>query len=279
MGARLLKAEEGEQMSFGRIIVIFIIVLFLAVGAAITILMFNLDNIVASVIEDAGSDAVKTEVTVKSVSLGDISDGKASISGITIASPKGYTEPHVLTLGEISIDIDTDTLSGQILVIDEILIKAPFVAYEIDESGGTSVDTVKDNLPEGNDTGKNGGGEEVSGKDDIRLIIKSFVVEDGIVKVIAPMSDEPPKTSKLPRIEITDIGQEQGGVTPEEAATIIFAALFEQVGPVVLGMDVDKYLNDQTTKAREKAEKALGGKKMDKTLDEAKKALGGIFGN
>ena len=266
-------------MSVGRGIAIIIILLVLLVGVAISVVMFNLDDFVASAIEEVGTEVTKTEVTVEKVSLWGITDGKAAISGITVASPKGYTEPHVLTLGEISIDIDTDTLSGQPLVIDEILIKAPFVAYEIDESGGTSLETVKDNLPEKKECCDEGEEKRPDGKDDIRLIIKSFIVEDGMVKVIAPMSGEAPKTSKLPRIEITDIGQEQGGVTPDEAATIIFAALFEQVGPVVLGMDVDKYLNDQTKKAREKAEKALGGKKMDKTLDEAKKALGGIFGN
>ncbi len=69
----------------------------------------NLDRYVAKTIEVEGTRAMGTEVRVANVSI-QLRNGTASISGLTIANPEGYTHPYAFELNEISVEIDYDTL-------------------------------------------------------------------------------------------------------------------------------------------------------------------------
>jgi hypothetical protein len=48
--------------------------------------------------------------------------GKGMINGLTVANPKGYTAPHILSLGAISVRIEARTIASNPVVIDDIRI-------------------------------------------------------------------------------------------------------------------------------------------------------------
>lgn len=268
-----------------RIVGIIFASLVVIIGVAIYLLFSSIDGLVAEAIEKAGSEATKTKVEVESVDI-KLSSGIAAINGLTVASPAGFSEPYLMTLGQISVNIDVGSLSEPPFIIDEVLIKSPHIVYEINESGGTNVDAMQGNMPE--DDRRHPAKEEEQkeeeaseGGDDVRIIIRKFIIDDGELKVVMASSGKNPQTTKLPRIELTDIGG-KNGATPEEVASEIMAAVFGLIGPAVMGLNVNQYVDDQLDKAQSQMQKELAKGKNKKALEDAGidsgELMKGLFG-
>jgi len=198
----------------------------------------NLDLIVKNAIETFGSEATKTTVSVADVKL-ELGDGKATISGLKVGNPDGFSDPNIFELGMISTRIDTATINQNPIIIDEIIIKAPAVVYEINKSGLSNADVLKKNLGAGS-----GGGEAASsdGGEELKLIIRKLVVEGTSAKVRIAALGDLEQTVKLPRIQLNDIGKKSGGATAAEVAQILSSKLLGNVKGAVGTLGVDKYL-------------------------------------
>jgi hypothetical protein len=122
----------------------------------------NLDGLVKGAIQSFGSEATKTRVTVSDVKLS-LETGKARISGLNVSNLDGFSDPNIFELGMISIKIDTSTLNQNPIVIDEIIISAPSVIYEINKSGTSNVEVLKSNLAQSAGSSADSGGSGSGG--------------------------------------------------------------------------------------------------------------------
>ena len=91
-----------------KVILIFLGVVVVVVAAAAYFMFTNLDSIVKGLIEEFGSEAAGTKVQVGKVDIS-LSKGKATITKLTVANPPGYSPDPAIALGQITIEIDTDT--------------------------------------------------------------------------------------------------------------------------------------------------------------------------
>ena len=73
-------------------------VIAIVLGALLWWLGANLDGIVKKAIEDVGADVTQTSVDVSGVGI-KLLDGKATISGLSVANPPGFSNPNIFTLG------------------------------------------------------------------------------------------------------------------------------------------------------------------------------------
>jgi len=169
-------------------------------------LVANLDSIVASVIEDVGSDVLKTEVSVSGVSI-DLNGGKAGITGMTIANPEGYSRVNIFEMEGIVVDLDLNSIGKDVLVINAIQIQDPLINFEGKSDGGSNMQTLLDNINSGSsEESKASEGEET------KMIINSFVLSKARVKAISEMKPGEPTEINLSTIKMTGIGKAQGGV-------------------------------------------------------------------
>ncbi len=213
----------------------------------------NLDNIVKTAIVNYGSEATKTAVRVQGVKI-DLRDGKATITGLTVANPKGFTDPYIFSLGMISTKIDTSTLNKNPIVIDEIDIQAPAVAYEINKSGVANVDVLKKNLGVGSGSGS---ASSSNGKQ-LKMIIRRIVVEGSSAKVrIAALNKV--QTVTLPRIVMTDVGKKSNGATAAEVAQQLSGKMLANVQSSVAKIGVNQYLGKSADTIKQQMQKNLGG--------------------
>ena len=90
-------------MKLGRGIGIAIGIVAVVVIAAVIYVWSSLDSIVAAAIEKYGSQATQTSVSVSGVKL-ELTQGRAAISGLTVANPSGFSTPTVFSLGGILSD-------------------------------------------------------------------------------------------------------------------------------------------------------------------------------
>lgn len=198
--------------------------LILIVTAAFIFMLTNINWIVKSAIEKYGSQASGTPVRVASVSI-KLTEGKATIEGLTVANPKGFASPYLLRLGSISVRIVPRSVASGPIVIDDISITAPQIVYEMNSSRISNIDLLKKNLAR-SESRRSGGEKKEKAR---RLRIRRLVIEQSRAEVRVAALGNAPRTVLLKKIEITDIGG-QAGATPDQAARQILNALATEIG-------------------------------------------------
>ena len=214
-------------MTAKRKLLIFFTGALLLLSAVLLSLWTNLDWLVKSAIERYGSQATGTRVRVAGVDLRPL-QGKGTIEGLTVANPRGYSAPHILSLGGISVRLEPRTAAANPVVIDDIRIAAPVVVYEMNDDGVANIDALKKNLGAGHPA-KTAAADKKGGREKSRLLrIRRLVIEHATVNVrIAALGDKP-RSLTLSRIEMADIGG-KNGAPPDDVATQIVTALLSEV--------------------------------------------------
>ena len=258
-------------MKIGREIGITVSVLLVAIVAVIFYLLSSLDAIVADAIEQYGSQATRTSVRVSSVEI-ILKSGEGTISGLRVGNPAGFSAPDIFTLGSIHTRIDTGTVTADPVIIDEITVSSPQVVYEINQSGQSNLKVLQANIAQ-----TSGGEQPASTSEDSTgpgLIIRKLVIEDGQIDArVAALGDKDLSTA-LPRIQLNNIGEKEGGASPVQIARQVTTALLDRVGPEVAKLGLDKYLGKSLEEVTGTLDSVIDGKAEQSLDDAAKKGTG-----
>jgi len=218
-------------------LIIAVVGLLIVVTAGLVFVWSNLDEIVKDAIQTYGSEATKTQVSVADVTL-KLESGYASIRGLNVGNPSGFSDPNIFELGEISVKVDTSSINQNPIIIDEIIIKAPVVVYEINKSGVSNVDALKKNLGVSESSSKSSS----SGGDEVKMIIRKLIVEGTTASVKIAALGGAAQSVNLPAIQLKDVGKKSGGATAAEVAQILSSKLLGNVKSSVAKIGVSKYL-------------------------------------
>lgn len=109
-------------------LILLTIVILLAGG--ICGLYLNLESIVKASVAKYGSQLTGTEVALDGFRLSPLK-GEAELKGLRIANPAGYQTPHILSLGSAYVRLDMRSLLKPVIVVEEIRIANPEIAYEL----------------------------------------------------------------------------------------------------------------------------------------------------
>jgi uncharacterized protein involved in outer membrane biogenesis len=263
-------------MKIGRSLGISALVLLVIVIGAVFYVASSLDSIVAAAIEKYGSQATRTPVSVSAVNI-DLKSGQGSISELSVGNPAGFSAPHVFTLGGISTKIDLASIAADPIVIQEIRIQSPHVVYEINKAGKSNIAALQDTLARS--SGSVDSTEQTDGGGP-GLVIRKLVIDSGQIDAKVAALPDKDLSAKLPRIEMNNIGEDQGGATAGQVAEQVTSALLARVGPAVANLGLDQYLGknlDQIKELggglKEGAAESLGG-----ATEGGKEKLKGLLG-
>ncbi|MDH5648067.1 MAG: hypothetical protein OEY67_00310 [Gammaproteobacteria bacterium] len=244
------------------------------VAAGLYYLFTNLDAIVEAAIEKYGSQVTQTPVRVDRVRI-NLADGASEINGLTIANPKGFDMANAFSLGKISVKINIKSVTESPIVIDEIIVKAPEVFYEINAERKGSLDTLLDNImasvPSGPATTTEQSDKSAKKGDEPRIRIRRFQFADATLNAkIVPLKDKE-YTLKIPAINMDNLGGKKGA-TGEELAKEIMSRLTKQIVAVIKQKGLDAELEKYKAQARQKVEeeKARLKARTDEKIDEQK---------
>lgn len=211
-----------------------LLVLLLTIGFSVYYLLSNLDGIVKTAIETYGSEATQTEVKVSSVKIV-LQDGSGAIQGLTVGNPKGFATPKAFSLGKIATQIDLNSLSQEVPVIEHITIQAPEVFFELNQAGKNNLAGLKQNLK--SSPGTSGG--QKSGGSEPRLIIRKLLFTDGNIHAkVIPLNKD--YELKLPDIQLNNLGGESGA-TPTQIADQVLKVLTDRALATVKKQGIDQY--------------------------------------
>ncbi|HEU5360139.1 MAG TPA: hypothetical protein VFU42_03165 [Candidatus Deferrimicrobiaceae bacterium] len=236
----------------------------------------NLDRIVAAAIEKYGSEATGTKVAVSSVRIR-LNAGEGSIGNLSIGNPPGFSSPNAVHLGNISIAVDTGSVTRNPLVIDRILISAPRITYEINESGRSNIDTIRGRVQAAEDeeedrSPRRGRGKKTGGEK--RIVIKTLVIENGEVAIQAASLPGKTLSAPLPRIELHNLGGKRGNAPGEIAAQVV-GPLLGQAASAASRAGISQFLGKEAGEVRRELEEkfAVPAKEAAKEAQESVRKL------
>jgi hypothetical protein len=235
-------------MTIRRKVLIVAGVLVLVLSASLVLLLTNINWIVKNAIEHYGSQVTKTHVQVASVNIR-LTKGSGSIEGLTVANPKGFSSPHILALGSISVRIEPRTVASSVVVIDDVRIERPQIVYEMDDSRTSNIEVLKKNIGAPATAATKHESEETAAK---RLRIRKLVIENSRVDIRVTALGDKPRTITLRKVEMQDVGG-KAGATPEEAAQQIIGAILSEVSREVVQAGTERLI-------RKGLERALQGR-------------------
>lgn len=231
------------------------LVLLIAIGFGGYYVYRNLDALVEEAIEEIGSEAVGVAVRVDRVEL-DLEAGRASIFGLSVANPKGFEGAMAFTLGEMTIDIDLDSIRDRRpLVLDEIRIESPVVFYEIDSVGKSNLEVLGENATSGSQSasGGEGAGESQPAQ---RVSVRKIRFAGGRVEADTRKIGGNEMQATLATATLSNVGGSRGA-TGSEIGKIVVEELARQTALAIGKEQLDKLLKDQIGDDGAKAVKGL----------------------
>jgi hypothetical protein len=239
-------------------------------GIAAALLIGNLGGIIKGVVEKVGTDATQAPVTLETVDIS-LTSGSGKLENLVVGNPESFQSEYAMSLGVISVDIDTSTLSSDVIVIKEIVIESPQVIYEV-ALGSTNIGTIQENvaayaagLGGGGAGGEEPASDDAAGGEGKKVIIENLYIRNVRVAVSASFLGGKDAGATIPEIHLQDLGKKNGGATAGEVASRVLDALSDSVIDVVADLDLDG-LSD-----------ALKGQ-SEGLLKKAGESLGGLFG-
>ncbi|MEM8845182.1 MAG: hypothetical protein AAGB35_09085, partial [Pseudomonadota bacterium] len=221
-------------------VLIVLIILIAIVAAGVYYVLGNLDSIVKSAIEKNGSEVTGTSVDVGSVSI-KLTEGSATIDNFKVGNPKGFDSDYLFSMNKTRVQIDTSRLSTDLIVIKEVLLDGPSINYEL-SANGSNVDAIKKNV-ESSSSGSSSS-ESSSGSSGPKIIIQNLVIQNGEVMASSSMVKGQTLKTKLPRVQMTNLGGSSGG-TSEEISKQIIDELLQQIGAAAKNLDLSKLMNTE----------------------------------
>jgi hypothetical protein len=225
-----------------RVLIGVIVVAVVGVAIGIYVALRNLDAIVAAAIEKYGTAMTGTAVRVGGVAI-DIRSGRGTIRGLTIGNPSGFESEHAFRLGEITLDLDAGSLRDRNPVrIEEILIRAPEVTYEINASGRSNLQVIQDNLKRYAGGGSEAGAPAEDTGGATRLAIDRFVFEEGRVNARTAAVGGKDASLALPELRMADLGGKRGA-TGAEIGKSVLSAYTQRVLKTVAASQLDRVID------------------------------------
>jgi len=200
-----------------------IVLITAAIAVTVTVVILflvlrNLDSLVERAIEKYGSAAAGVAVRVDSVKIG-LQSGRGTIRGLTVANPPGFSREPVFALGEITLDLDTRSLTAKVPIVEEIRIAAPQFLYQLNEKGESNLGFIQSRLQKGSSREK-----ATSDSEPLRLKIKRLTIAGSKGSVDLTAFGGKRMQATLPPIVLTNLGG-RNGITAEELSRTVLNAL------------------------------------------------------
>lgn len=274
------------------LLILLTIIILLAGG--ICGLYLNLESIVKASVAKYGSQLTGTEVALDGFRLS-LRKGEAELKGLRIANPEGYQTPQILSLGSVYVRLDMRSHLKPVIVVEEIRIANPEIAYELksvahnnvsdllaavnknaaaaakpaaDQTDATRAGTAKPAVSSG------GSAKSATSSGGKKVIINALNITGGKVSLGATFGGKGAAASvPLPAVTLKDIGREKGsqGKGIIETASLILKKILDTAYDTA----VRQGLNSLKDIAGESADTLKGT--AENLKNSAKGLLGGLL--
>lgn len=237
-------------------------------------LYFTWNDVLRDGVVAYGPEVFGSEVRLEDVSFQPLG-GRAVLTGLAVGNPEGFGDGDAFSFNRIVLDVSPRSILTDHVKINEITVEAPEITV-ITQGKTSNIETLQANAE------KAVGATEADAPppSDVKVSIGKLSVTDGKVTLDDRAAGLGVMNVNLPNINIEEIGTEEGGVPPEEVATIVMAKILPEVSAALLAATGKQLLGDtigsvdETLEAVEEVAKDL----TEEVGDVIDKGFGGLFG-
>ncbi len=188
-------------------------------------LEFFLGQIVTAGVNNFAPKLTQTKVVLAHSIISPLS-GSGTLSGLVVGNPKGWSDGNLCSLGKVHVNIAPFSLLGDHIIVNEIAIDAPEFNYETKIIASNVADLLK------NIEATMGGDKDAApqattpGGKPIKLVVKKFRLTNGKVRLGLAGTGI---TLPMPDIELTDLGTNEGGITPDQLVLAVMKSVTRSV--------------------------------------------------
>jgi len=194
-----------------------VLVVFSLLVVAGVIAYLGLDRILKSTVEKESSASLKLSTTLNSAHLS-LFGGKANLNRLRIASPSGFSAPHMLELGDTDLAVSYGQLRKDPIHVQSLTLDQPRLVIE-QSNGVVNFKKAMDRLP-ANDS---------SAEESIKLVIDELNMRDAVVVIHPGLPGVRQEiTVPVPSIALKNVGSGRGsqnGAAIKDVAMVVIAAL------------------------------------------------------
>jgi hypothetical protein len=237
---------------------------------ALGIAFFNLNRLIRAAVEREGTGSLRLATTLESARAG-LLGGTLNLHQLRIASPKGYSAPQMLALGDLDVSVRLRDLRNEPIHVRSLTIDKP--ALVIEQSGGALNFRKAMQLTP----------SQPSSKEPMKLIIDELKLNDARV-IIRPGLPGVAKEIgvQVPSLTMKNVGQGKGaanGAAIKDVAMQVIAALAGRAAEsdqlpaqlkAVLHLNVGQVMGQLDALARKQISAAIPGQLGSAISDVAK---------
>lgn len=235
------------------------------------------NQIIKTGVETMGPKILGAPVTLEKVSLRPLS-GIGELNGFVIGNPEGFKTPSAVELDRINVKVDMASLRTDTVRIKAIEIEGPRITVE--GLKGENLKKIQENA------GAYGGTADEESESELveeesedaaparKVVIEKLTIADGKLNYAPVLGKSIPIA--LPRIELTGIGESEGGMALKDVIVLVFGSLDDAIVGAVKG--VGAVVGDLAGGGVEAMGAAAteGGKAVDAVAGETAKAIGSV---
>ena len=188
-----------------------------------------LGTVIRTGVQQVGSAVTKCDIKVEDVSIS-LLRGKVSIRNLVVGNPEGFKTDNAFSLGLVDVSMKPLSVLSDRIIIDEILVEAPELTYELAITKLTSnlgqmqknveefLASDSDSEPKEKEEKEKAPEKEKPGK---KVQINHVRVSGGKIRLSATLAQGTALPVPLPTIDLKDIGKEKDVSGIEAAATVL----------------------------------------------------------
>ena len=170
------------------------------------------------VLERGGSSLAETNVDIDRLDFSWNEDRSgATIDRLTVANPSGFTDAMALSFDQIDVNVDRTRTNFDTIALKEMRVERPVIVYELG-LGSNNIETLKKTVER-----KAGGPGSSEGGFAPRYVIDRLVITEG--ELLVQLAGGKLASTKLPAIDMKDIGAGTEGVTASELGRIVMTQI------------------------------------------------------
>ncbi len=240
------------------------IVLGLLVVALVVLIVVitEIDRIVKHAVETLGPDVTGTTVTLGSADIS-VWSGEGSLTGLKISNPDGFDSAYAFRLGRIDVDIDIESLTSDVIIIDEITVDGASLIVEQKGLDKNNLQAILGNINSYSRPDAAAGSSEPSER---RFIVREFTFSNGILSVVSDavaINEE----VEIPNVVVTGVGEKTSGATIAEVSQQLFQPVIDRA----MAAAQQRLVDEATDRIKEELEEEL----QEELEDKLKGLLGG----
>lgn len=243
---------------------IIVILLLLCGGALWFLAQGSLNDYIKNQIESVGSQVTEQSVTVRAVDI-QLAQGAGSILDINLANPKTYNQPVAFSLGEMTLDINLESVTSTPIIIDAIVIKSPKAFVEFTKTGGSNIQDILDAIERNIPKGDSAPADTQGNTEEPKIKVTQIILAGTALTIDLSALGNKEHSATLPDITLNNVGGESGLPASQLGSEIIKQALSKIW---------------QQAKATQKKQLTENAKEKlkEKFEEKAKKKLSDLFG-